>query len=232
MGDSGSMGLLYPTLPVAIALGIFGLLGRHALEMRTKQNYREMWGATTLSLLPAAIFCLWAASGESSMLTRNYLLIPAGAIIGACIFAYGGYVIADVLVAPIHRPTNDPTFRFYVEVQLVPSYQGPVTSYGQQGGITAGVVNIGPQARNLDLPSSDGLKQQMLSQLPRDKEITVTAILGDQEAMNFATQIHAFLKANGFKMKEPDGVSQALFNKPIQGLQFNPDTNDFIVGGK
>jgi hypothetical protein len=90
------MGSLYPALPIAVVLAIFALLARHALEMRAKQNYREMWGAATLSFLPSAIFLLIVVSGEPSMLTRNYLLLPAGAIIGACVFAYAGYIVADL----------------------------------------------------------------------------------------------------------------------------------------
>lgn len=100
------MGILYPALPIAAAFAVFALLARHALEMRSKQNYREMWGATSLALLPAAILWLIVVSGESSMATRTILLIPAGAIVGGCIFAWAGYVIHD-MTAKAQSP-NDP----------------------------------------------------------------------------------------------------------------------------
>jgi hypothetical protein len=58
------MGTLYPTLPIAVVLAIFTLLAKHALDMRKEKNYREMWGSWSLSLVPAALFCLWVASGE------------------------------------------------------------------------------------------------------------------------------------------------------------------------
>jgi hypothetical protein len=94
------MGLLYPGLPIAISIAVFGLLGKHALDMKGKKNYREMWGAFSLSMLPAVLFLLWAASGESSMAARNLILIPAGAIIGGgCAFAWAGYVWNDIVAA-------------------------------------------------------------------------------------------------------------------------------------
>lgn len=93
------MGALYPGLPIAFCLAVFGLLARHALEMRGKKNYREMWGSLSLSLLPGAVFCLWVASGESSMVTRNIYLIPIGALLGACAFAWAGYVFHDMRAA-------------------------------------------------------------------------------------------------------------------------------------
>jgi hypothetical protein len=104
--DGVAMGLLYPGLPIAISIAVFGLLGKHALDMKGKKNYREMWGAFSLSLLPAALFLLWAASGEPSMVARNWILMPAGAIIGACAFAWAGYVWNDITAARAQTSTG------------------------------------------------------------------------------------------------------------------------------
>jgi hypothetical protein len=93
------MGLLYPGLPIAISIAVFGLLGKHALDMKREKNYREMWGAFSLSVLPGVLFLLWAASGESTVAARNLILIPSGAIIGACAFAWAGYVWHDIVAA-------------------------------------------------------------------------------------------------------------------------------------
>jgi hypothetical protein len=103
-----------------------------------------------------------------------------------------------------------------------------ITSNNQSGGITAGNVNVGRVPRAID----QSLRAQILAQLPRDKEIVVVGILGDAESINFAEQIHAFLKANGFKMKEPNGISQSVFTQTQHGLQVvDRGTNlDFIVG--
>jgi hypothetical protein len=221
------MGILYPAVPVAVAIAIFTILARHALEMRTKQNYREMWGAIFLGILPAVVFCFFVGIGEPSMLVRNYLLIPAGAIIGAVVFAYLGYVFADMRAARA---------RFDVS-QVVPNTQGPVIdqsvrSYNQQGGITAHSVTVAPLARSLDAPENTSLKQQILTQLARDKDITVMALMGDTESIDFAMQIHAFLKNNGFKLREPNGVSQGVFTQAQHGLNFNTDTNTLVVGAR
>jgi hypothetical protein len=223
------MGSLYPTLPIAGVLACFTLFGAHALRMRTEKNYREMWGSATLSLLPAAIFWFLVFSGEPDLLKRTMLLIPAGALVGACLFAYAGYFFHDITAA--HAESLPASFK---EAQLMPTDRGPiinqnVTSYGQQGGITAHTVNVGPQPRNLETTWGAPLKAQILSQLPRDKEITVLALMGDAETSNLALQIHAFLKANGFKLKE-DGISHGMFTVPPHGLNFNPQDSTFIVG--
>jgi uncharacterized membrane protein YgdD (TMEM256/DUF423 family) len=93
------MEILYPAGVLAAILVCLSVFGAHALRMRTEKNYREAWGSATLALLPAAIFWLWVASGEPEMIKRTALLIPIGALVGACLFAYAGYVIGDVRVA-------------------------------------------------------------------------------------------------------------------------------------
>jgi hypothetical protein len=110
--------------------------------------------------------------------------------------------------------------------------------YGNNGIITQGQIgnntlNVGPQPRNIDSPQAAGLKNQILKELPKDKPITVMALMGDGEGIQFAQQIHAFMKANGFMMKEPNGISQGVFTGAVKGLQRNnePDGSiTFIVG--
>lgn len=111
-----------------------------------------------------------------------------------------------------------------------PSPSVSITSHNQQGGITAHTVTIAPPARDLNSPWGEPLKQQILTALPRDKEINITSLLGDAESVELATQIHSFMQANGFKV--PSGISQSVFSGPVKGLQFNPDTNTFIVGAR
>ena len=232
---SAVMGAFYPAAPIAVSAAVFGLLARHALEMRTKKNYREMWGSLTLSLMPAALFCLWVGCTEYlDMLARNLFLVPAGALLGASAFAWAGYVYHDMTAQAQTAPSASNTFM--QTAQLLPSERGPfidqsVRSDNQSGGITAHTVIIGPTKRNLDTAWGDPLKAQILSNLPRDKELIVMAVLGDAEAGDLALQIHAFLKANGFKLKE-DGISQGVFSPTPHGLNFNPDNNTFIVGAQ
>jgi len=106
-----------------------------------------------------------------------------------------------------------------------------VTTYNQSGGIAAHTV-IAPARRTLASPQMEGLKRQMMSELSKEKPITVMGILGDSESCMFAEEIYAFLKANGFNMKELGGISQGLFMPTPRGLIVEPegDGHKFVVG--
>jgi len=57
--------------------------------------------------------------------------------------------------------------------------------------------------------------------------------MGDAEAIEFAQEIHAFMKDNGFQMKEAGGISQGVFTGPVKGLQKRDEKDGsitFIVG--
>jgi hypothetical protein len=103
-----------------------------------------------------------------------------------------------------------------------------VTSHNQMGGVTAHTVNVGRPSRSLN----DGLRAQIMRDLPRDKPITVIAVMGDSEACLLAEQIHAFLKSNGFPLKEEGGISQGVFMPMPKGLSVNvkDDGLEFVVG--
>ncbi|MCP4491521.1 MAG: hypothetical protein GY820_30045 [Gammaproteobacteria bacterium] len=111
-----------------------------------------------------------------------------------------------------------------IQEQVQPAQVFNVTSNNQSGGITAGVVNVGPQPRNIDT----GLVNQLQLMLPdKTKTVTLTAVMGDGEAFSFATQIKNFLVERGY---EVNGVNQSVFNAPVIGQQFNPDTLTLIIG--
>lgn len=84
-----------------------------------------------------------------------------------------------------------------------------VTSNNQMGGITAGTVNFGNRQRVMNEKLGEGL----MSNIPNDKEVTVTAVMGDGEAFEFANQVLEWLKNNGYTNVK--GVDQAVFPKPI-----------------
>lgn len=102
-------------------------------------------------------------------------------------------------------------------------------SINQQGGITAGTVNISPQERKL----TQGLIAQLETLLKDHKtnKIDIVAVLGDQEAYQFATQIDKYLKSQGYLT---DGVSQAVFSEPVlgQNIEFGTDVVKIIIGGR
>ena len=104
-----------------------------------------------------------------------------------------------------------------------------VTSNNQMGGITAGTVNLGPQARTMNEQLGEQLKQA----LPETAKITVTAVLGDGEAFGFANQIMQWLKSNGYGNVE--GVNQAVYTQPVMGQNINKKSDtefDLIIGTK
>lgn len=106
-----------------------------------------------------------------------------------------------------------------------------VTSYNQRGGITAHTVIVGPQPRSMSNPAADKLKADIFREVSKDKPIDVVAPLGDAEATRFASEIHAFLSANGFKVRYPK-ISQAVFADPQHGVSMadKGDHIEFVVG--
>jgi len=104
-----------------------------------------------------------------------------------------------------------------------------VTSHNQSGGINAYSVNIGSQPRRF----STSVEEQLKAHLPKDKSepITLTAVMGDQEAFQFATEIKDYLETNDWKV---NGVNQAIFAKPIKGQIVEKTSNGSIkitIGG-
>lgn len=104
-----------------------------------------------------------------------------------------------------------------------------VSSTGQTGGITAHTVNLGPRRRTMNSPEATDLKRQILTTLPRDRPIEVSSVMGDAECFEFAAQLSSFLRDNGFNVSSE---SQAIFNKPVRGLQVDQTGNPihFYVG--
>jgi len=106
-----------------------------------------------------------------------------------------------------------------------------VTSHNQTGGITAYNVNIGPQDRKLTPQLADQLVEHIKTN--KIEKVTVTSVMGDQEAFQFASVIKAFLTDQGVSV---DGVNQAVYSKPMRGQIVNPgkepNTIDIIIGGQ
>ena len=104
-----------------------------------------------------------------------------------------------------------------------------VTSNNQSGGITANQVNIGAVPRNLDYETQN----QLLTIIKKkDEPIDISSVMGDAEAFRYANQINDFLKTQGYS--KVDGVSQAIFSKPIIGQFIEKDSVGvkIIIGAK
>jgi hypothetical protein len=102
-----------------------------------------------------------------------------------------------------------------------------VHSVNQQGGITAGQVNIGHPPRTLDPISSAQLKQAV----PRNKKVVVVAVMGDGDAFQFANQILGFLKSEGL---DAEGVDQVVYGNPVMGQHVvdRGDRTEVIIGNR
>jgi hypothetical protein len=95
-----------------------------------------------------------------------------------------------------------------------------------------GELNTEKRPRVLASPWGEPLKAQILREVPRDKVIFVSSLLNDGESYNLATEINAFLKSNGFNLKD-GGVRQSVFNGLPSGIIVQLETNDelqVIVG--
>jgi hypothetical protein len=210
------MGTLYPTLPIAVVLAIFTLLAKHALDMRKEKNYREMWGSWSLSLVPAALFCLWVASGESSMLTRNLILIPAGALLGACAFAYAGYLWHDMTAAAQPGGKSDQSTVTDSKPPVNVFGNQNVLSFGQVGGQTAHtIINQGLPPRTISSAARTGLVEALKPPEGKKPKVTVDCA-NDGNATQYADQWEAILRDAGWDVTTGASIISA---SPLVGIR-------------
>lgn len=100
-----------------------------------------------------------------------------------------------------------------------------VSSNSQSGGITAGIVNLGPNSRHID----DGVKSQLKNTVDKSKKVVITAVLGDPEAFNFAHEVLKFLQDEQYNA---EGVNQAIYSKPVIGqfIEQKPGQVNIVIG--
>lgn len=101
------------------------------------------------------------------------------------------------------------------------------TSTNQSGGITANTVNIGSPPRAI----TGRLEQQLLNTIPPGKKVAIVAVMGDQEAVQFASKIREFLALKGCNVSE---VTQAVYAQPVIGQFINPKDGGFeiVIGSR
>lgn len=104
-----------------------------------------------------------------------------------------------------------------------------MNTFNQNNQYGDNVMNFGSQPRELDLNLRNQLKE-----IIKTNKVSVTSVMGDGEAFNFATQIKKYLEKEGFSV---DGVNQAIYSNPVSGQIIEPpkDESDFykiIIGNK
>lgn len=222
-------------MPLAGAIGaaFFAYCGNRGLKMRDANRDAAEWTWYALGLgALAATSLLWVSTEPEMVWQQRILLGVIGAIFGGAAFIAAGEwarpktmnAQTDSSPSPAHA---EPSSKTNPPINIAGNNN--IFSLGQSGGITAGTVNVGLTPRSLSQPRFDGLKKQILSSLPKDKPVTVVAVMGDTEAFSFADEILKYLKENGF---DANGVDQAVFIQPIKGLQVQheKDKRSFIVG--
>jgi hypothetical protein len=86
------MGFGIFALLAALAVAIFGLFGRYALDAGKEQKYGQMWGAVFFAVLPVeAVLLLLAPVDQSAMIPKLIALAICGAILGAAASLWAGY---------------------------------------------------------------------------------------------------------------------------------------------
>ena len=94
-----------------------------------------------------------------------------------------------------------------------------VTSIGQQGGITAGVVNLGPRNRTIADINLAALLQLLQD---RSRTVRISCRMGSGEALSLGHQIREFLASNGY---EDVRLSESVFGRHVKdGVEVNPRT--------
>jgi hypothetical protein len=221
------MWALYPSLPIATATVLFSVFGAHALRLKGEGKYREAWGAATLAVLPAAVFWLIVVSGDFDVLRRSLLLIPAGAVVGACLFVWLGYVLHDwtakaksnsaATMTQDQNPKSSPSIRI--------TGGNNVFSFGQLGGQTAHtIINQGSSPRAI----SDAAAQQLINGLtPPDgkKPKIIVDCANDGKSTQYAEKWESILRAA--KWDVTTGAS-IISSPPLVGIRIAVGSADTV----
>ena len=102
-----------------------------------------------------------------------------------------------------------------------------ITTTNQNGGVNVGQVNFNLQPGWRDISREPQFQADLLKQLEqhKDRRIALSATMGDSEATTFAEQVIAFLKAQGFDVK--DNPNQAVTHPPYKAVQLGGIDSDF-----
>jgi hypothetical protein len=184
-------------VPTAIGIG-FGIM----LIASREYQIGAGWAFALSGVWLGGVGFMWLIHTPSSVGWR----IAAGMGIGAFVF-----VITPLLIRAAW-PVVDAHAQSKAEGNSVMSQEAPpdgrqppivnqgpgsAFSYGQQGGITAGTVNIAP-AR---VPFTSELKADLLQKLKTNKPIELMTV-GNNEDQKIGDEVLNFLKANGYQVPE------------------------------
>ncbi len=158
--------------------------------MWTERNVVGAWACFMASFFPMVIATLvWAPMANDSI-WRISISGTIGAIVGSIVLIGITEIIHGRAQAGSSL-SNQPIR----EIPLTEKFAQNVTSYGQQGGITAGTVNIGPQR----LAFSPDLGNELLAKMSNKKKVIIRSI-GGYADQAVASEIKDFLQRNGYEV--------------------------------
>ena len=197
-------GLLGFVAPILISLSLLFIgLAIKAVENADGHKASQWSSIAFFSLGVCAL--LWAVKGDGTMVQKNFMLGVIGAAFGASTFIFIGYALGD---SPIPPDKTNP------ENTMADKVTQNVTSYNQQGGITAGTVSVAPQR----LVFSPEVGAQLLAAMPVKKKVNLTSIGGGADQA-VGDQVESFLVANGYKV-----------DRTITGVQAPPPDHKVSFG--
>lgn len=130
-----------------------------------------------------------------------FALTIIGVLVAVLSYLYGG----EILVSDDETNSSGESYN--------------VTSHNQTGGVTAGKVTINLQPGWRDLSKAPAeFKRELLQELTphKGRRMVLTATMGDTEAVVFAEQLIAYLRSEGFNVK--DKPNQAITHPPYKAL--------------
>jgi len=192
--------------------------------LQHRDNVAMAVGAAIAGLGALALVALigWAAYTPGSNLASEIWFWPAVVVL-VLIILVGLYALSS----PYHGGwMPEPRRRFQMTIEQPDSKKSPIekiegknVSINQSGGHTGDVVHIGTPKRRLP----DGLGLTMLEsslQKRGAQTLSLTALMGNSEAYDFALQISGLIERVGWTL-DPAGVSQAIYSKPLKGVVIN-----------
>ena len=99
-----------------------------------------------------------------------------------------------------------------------------VSSKNQQGGVTAGQINIGKFQRQLGSHEKKAIKEFLEKNNP--SSVSLTSTMNDNESYSYAQEIKTYLDEINFPVKE---IAQATWVEPVPPLHVGDPINGNIA---
>ena len=190
---------------LAISVGAFSTFAKFSFDMRRDGKYSAAWFWAAMAFWPGFLSAL-CLTGDAAMPIhwRNIILGTLGGAVGISTAIWLGYILHGQPVAAQISPEPTGTAQKSGEAIMGQSpgeqppiiNQGPGSAFsiGQQGGITAGTVNIAPTRAAFTAALREDLLKQMRS---KQKPVQLRTV-GGTEDQRIGDQVQEFLTSHGF----------------------------------